>query len=460
MPTVLEWIAARKKGVVSAAPDETVASASQKMRDNKVGSLIVLDESGMIAGIVTERDVVNRSTASSACPDDMQVADVMTPAPVSCSPTTSVSAAAHIMARHHIRHLPIVGDGRPVGMISSRDILAYQLGLNKAMRAAAEEVALTGTNLRSLDLEEVLELVIAEVPKVFRAGRSLVHFTDDPAETHRAPVIRGSDCPWQEKHLRAPAEAPSHVGDGQPGPVCGGADSDGPSVVIPLATPGSAEGADGSPPKDRSMLCMCALPSGTASQDELLDYEMRLVGDIIRTYLGHARIHREACRAGQIDPLTSVPTRQLIDDKLSAEYHRGVRHSRPFCAVMVDVDHFKSVNDRFGHDAGDRILRAVAGVLQTNTRPIDAVGRYGGDEFIVIMPETRLAQGLAGIERLREVLERDVACPDGRPVTVSCGIAEWSGSVDDKPGDIVRRADIALYDAKHAGRNRVASAVA
>lgn len=154
------------------------------------------------------------------------------------------------------------------------------------------------------------------------------------------------------------------------------------------------------------------------------------------------------------DGLTGLWNRRHIDTTLDAAIQSATRHGTPLCVVMADVDHFKRVNDRHGHAIGDQVLQAVAGSLVGALRVEDQVGRYGGEEFLLILPATSLSQATVLTERLRQRLGAQPTVPAlDRPVTASFGVAEWRRG--EAAGTLVRRADQALYSAKAAGRNRV-----
>lgn len=159
------------------------------------------------------------------------------------------------------------------------------------------------------------------------------------------------------------------------------------------------------------------------------------------------------------DSLTSLYSKRYILDKLEAEMQRAVRFRTPLSIVMVDLDHFKGVNDVFGHLAGDAVLRAVARVLRESCRVYDIAGRFGGDEFCVMLPSTDLESSVPVAERIRVRLEelRPMADSDAA-VTASLGIAS-TGTVPGEglfdPAGLIERADRALYRAKNAGRNLV-----
>lgn len=146
------------------------------------------------------------------------------------------------------------------------------------------------------------------------------------------------------------------------------------------------------------------------------------------------------------DPLTGVCNRRALEESLDSMFAMMRRYDRTFCIAIFDIDHFKEVNDKHGHVSGDNILRDVARVLNECVRETDLLARFGGEEFVVIMPHTDLAGAMIFSERARENVE---AC---LPVTISGGAAQ--ASADDDPKKLLARADDALYGAKDAGRNR------
>jgi diguanylate cyclase (GGDEF)-like protein len=156
------------------------------------------------------------------------------------------------------------------------------------------------------------------------------------------------------------------------------------------------------------------------------------------------------------DSLTRLSNRGHLVNQLEAEFRRASLQGLALSCAIMDVDHFKTVNDTYGHAAGDRVLEAVAAQLARNCRSIDHVGRYGGEEFCLVLPRTQLDSAVTLADRMRCAIEQLQFSEDGRTfhVTVSFGLAEL-GSSDKTAGDIVRRADGALYRAKTSGRNRI-----
>jgi two-component system, cell cycle response regulator len=155
------------------------------------------------------------------------------------------------------------------------------------------------------------------------------------------------------------------------------------------------------------------------------------------------------------DALTGLRNRRHVEEYLERLVSLARRHAEPMAVLVVDIDRFKSVNDRHGHEAGDAVLREVAGRMVGSVRLEDMVGRWGGEEFLVVLPNTA-AEGAAELaERLRQVVaDQPCRLPDGGslPVTISIGCA---ASLMDDAATLVRAADAALYQAKESGRNRV-----
>ncbi len=151
------------------------------------------------------------------------------------------------------------------------------------------------------------------------------------------------------------------------------------------------------------------------------------------------------------DALTGLYNRGYLNECLDNEYRRGIRYGTPLCLIILDVDHFKSVNDTYGHPAGDKVLIDMASELKHHSRDIDIVARYGGEEFVLILPQTDSKSGLILAERLRaavEALEIPIHDELNLNITISIGLVAIPETETDS-------ADRALYQAKHSGRNRV-----
>ncbi len=156
------------------------------------------------------------------------------------------------------------------------------------------------------------------------------------------------------------------------------------------------------------------------------------------------------------DPLTQLRNRRVIYEHLEREFARARRYDHPLSVFMMDIDHFKSVNDNHGHGVGDEVLRVVARVLRNSTRETDIVGRYGGEEFIVLAPETGAEAAMIVGERIRTAIQAESEAGAGIPtVTISIGVATTQAVEAAHFEDLIHLADQALYSAKRAGRNQV-----
>ena len=167
----------------------------------------------------------------------------------------------------------------------------------------------------------------------------------------------------------------------------------------------------------------------------------------------------ESVELAVVDPLTGLHNRRYMEDHLRTLVAQAIRAGRPLSLLIADIDHFKAVNDTWGHDVGDKVLRQVAQRFRQNIRSMDLACRFGGEEFVGIMPDLDLARALQVGERLRASIAGDVfTVGPGRPlqVTASVGLAALAGW-DDTPDSLIKRADQALYAAKRRGRNRVMS---
>ncbi len=152
------------------------------------------------------------------------------------------------------------------------------------------------------------------------------------------------------------------------------------------------------------------------------------------------------------DELTELPNRRALMEILELEVERARRHGRPLSLALLDLDDFKQINDTYGHLTGDTVLRELAGVVRRSLRSTDVVGRFGGEEFMIIMPETEFSTAIRVLERVRLAIERTYFEPVGS-VSVSIGVTEFREG--DTVQDLIGRTDENLYTAKREGKNRV-----
>lgn len=170
-------------------------------------------------------------------------------------------------------------------------------------------------------------------------------------------------------------------------------------------------------------------------------------------------INKKLTQLSFTDPLTGLYNRRLLMDHLINERKRSKRSGQPFSVALLDLDHFKSVNDNYGHDIGDEVLKATATTMQRSTRGEDCVARYGGEEFCILFVNSGNGEHEIACERLRRNIAEDVSIPtaNGDNVTVTCsiGLAQWDIDKNETIESVLKRADQALYHAKKTGRNRV-----
>lgn len=194
---------------------------------------------------------------------------------------------------------------------------------------------------------------------------------------------------------------------------------------------------------------------GTFSESEL--QLLSMVGTSLSLALHNADIHQQMHELASRDGLTGLLNRRALEEALSRELKSCTRYHESACLILVDVDYFKHVNDLFGHVGGDAVLKSVATIMQQAVRDTDSVGRYGGEEFGIVLPHTDLDRAAVLAERLRDQIERHEFDVDGERVriTVSVGIAQLPDRTIRTVPEWMAAADAALYDVKGGGRNGV-----
>lgn len=444
----------RPSEIITVNCNATVNVAATQMFINKVGCLVVNDDDGKYAGIITERDIVNRVIAPSRNIEATTVAEIMTSNIVTCSPQTPTSEARGIMAANGIRHLPVVEEDVVVGMLSARDLMGKQLLED---RAAAEEVAMLSTCLKSIDINEAADIIVREVPKLFEAGKCVLCFSRNGQSAKEAVLVSRSKCD-------CPREQLDHANEGlfdneefrydSIPEACKSLGGQSPRLLIPLGVLDKKPSISHRRDDLQGFLCMCDLTASSAINRELVSYKARLAKEILGSHLTNARLYQQARLTSLTDALTGVGSRKLLEDKLQVECARAKRYERPFSLAIIDLDNFKSINDTLGHAAGDDALVQLAACMKRQKRTPDVLTRYGGDEFVILLPETKTEDAVTLMERLRRKTH-EIKLGADVSITVSCGIAQSKSDDTNLARDIMRRADIALYEAKSAGRNCV-----
>jgi diguanylate cyclase (GGDEF)-like protein len=219
-------------------------------------------------------------------------------------------------------------------------------------------------------------------------------------------------------------------------------------LCLPLVTQGDVIG------------CLSVSGPGLAEEGSFIEREwIERLAEQMALSLSNVQLRLSLRRQSVVDPLTELYNRRYMDESLKRELARAARSGRPVAVVLVDLDHFKNVNDDYGHEAGDGLLREVGRLLRERVRKCDIACRYGGEELIVILPECDLEVAIRRAEELRQGISALAFSHQGRLVaaTASFGVATTTELTDAAPETLVGAADMALYEAKRCGRNRVCS---
>ena len=238
-----------------------------------------------------------------------------------------------------------------------------------------------------------------------------------------------------------------------------------PTVCVPVVASGEVLGSlsfclGRKPVEERTTAVGDEVRQYNDNSDEVEQQEIEylsIMGESVAIALANIRL-REALRDQAVhDKLTGLFNRRFMDEVLDLELSRVERDKASLAVVMMDVDHFKKFNDRHGHDAGDMVLAALGGCLLRQTRKSDICCRYGGEELLVVLPDTDAAAAASWADTLRQAIENMILSHQGQqlgPVTVSCGVASYPLNANNK-AELVKAADEALYRSKADGRNRV-----
>jgi diguanylate cyclase (GGDEF)-like protein len=304
----------------------------------------------------------------------------------------------------------------------------------------------------SLELPSVLQTTVNEVGRALGAqygalsvegehgGPSLTtcYFRDGEAEDAARDELV-SDIEAYGVRLRGRMKA--YVHDGATGAVGGDAR---PVVAVPVIFHERTMGV---------LMVTSDEPERVWQDNEIM--LMRTVADQMAVAVNHARLFQQMQQQALTDGLTGCFNRRFFEIQLERDLHLATRMRQPVSLILIDIDHFKRVNDTHGHDAGDAALRILAGELREEVRGVDTAARYGGEEFAVILPQAGPEGALAVAERLRTRIERTEVPGVGR-ITASLGIATFPLHASSRDL-LVTAADRALYQAKRTGRNRVCS---
>jgi diguanylate cyclase (GGDEF)-like protein len=352
-------------------------------------------------------------------------------------------AAARLLRRRPAPPPPTLPEAAPHGAFARRhpasDLGAHVSDL-EAIADATRELA------RSTDLDSARHAICDAARQVSSAEVAILF---EPSEDGRGLTVsaslgvelRGVKLPFAGQpsgavaafHTRKPHFIPDLVGH--------------PAVFQPLAQQTGARSAMWQPvlrEREASGVLTVAWRQRFDQLDDRLASLMALLAAEAAVAIERADLLARLEAVARTDDLTGLPNRRCWEEELPRELARAGREHQPVCVAMLDLDQFKNYNDRFGHQAGDRLLREAAAAWRSRLRVSDLIARYGGEEFSVVLPGCPPDEAISLVERLR------VATPEGQ--SCSAGVATWDGV--ESPVALVGRADSALYDAKQSGRDR------
>ena len=211
------------------------------------------------------------------------------------------------------------------------------------------------------------------------------------------------------------------------------------------------------------MGCVVTKSTDNILSEKEINYIEQLTNQAATT-INRANVYAEILKHATLDALTGLYNRHQLEERIKQEVSSAKRQNRSLCTIMTDVDYFKNVNDTYGHAVGDLVLKTISTVIKHQLRDYDIAGRYGGEEFVIILPFTKLTEAKMVASRLRKAVENtqiDISKvnPDVQEkninVTISLGISEFN--IEDNEKTLLQKADKALYKAKENGRNRAES---
>ncbi len=463
-----------QQNLLTVSSDDTALRAAKIMSSYKIGCLLVLDSAKNFSGIISERDILGKVTINDIPAHAVEVQDIMTSEVITVTVEDEMSHVENLMSKHKIRHVPIVQDGQPIGLISSRDIINYHLETSKLMQIAAEQFGHLMSQLKSFKLDDVIDFAINKIPESFEASHAILVLHKPNS---KELVIHRNGCDTESSRLASANQIYEIAHEGNCDqtkcisnccqcPLPCHKES---KLLIPLEIQSLTHTASKNDSKDTSKntsktigyLCMCGFNAKSQTNDQVRQYKASLVRDALNKDLSNANIYKQYSKvkkASEVDHLTGLGSRRSLEKTLKTEYSRAKRYNRDLSVAILDIDKFKQVNDQHGHDVGDAVLKQVAELISHSLRSTDVIAtRFGGDEFVLLLPETSQDGAMILLERLRKEVEQlEIAGID--TITISCGVSNWHRCTDKTAAEILKRADEALYKAKANGRNCVAAA--
>ncbi len=366
----------------------------------------------------------------------------------------AINRDPHEYDEEELRFLRIVADRASLVIQSERAHEAAERSLQRA-EALYEVSAALGT---LDDPTTIVQGTLGGLARILESDATVLFTTDESPILHPGPLAVGPGIESiDERHLAAVADMYRKALQQRTGvhltgssedvtAICQALDTDR-VLLLPLHSHGAAHGT-----------VVVAIPTPAPIDDTVARLAATLVAHAGTTIENVSLMHELVRRAGT-DPLTGVANRRRFMEQAGREVARSRRRSSPYSVLMVDIDHFKRVNDEHGHGVGDEVLQVVAARMSAALREADLLARYGGEEFIILLPDATPSSATEAAERIRTLFDVVPIQTDAGPlsVTVSVGVAL---GLEHDLDDVIERSDQALYEAKESGRNRVVTAEA
>jgi diguanylate cyclase (GGDEF)-like protein/PAS domain S-box-containing protein len=424
------------RSLVSVPADSTVQDAVSIMLKRQL-SCILIKRNHMPVGILTERDVT-RLIYEKQSLDSITVDAVMSSPIRTIASDAPLHEASRLMKRHQCRRLGVTNrEGILIGVITQSDII-------KSVESRSIEL-----------LREVIHQKEEELQCALKSSWEKSLYLDNILRSSSDSAIIATTLDLTIKYFNPAAERlleyPAQEAIGQRLEDIHAKQAIAPSRLQHALAAVSSKGEYNFTIERRSSKNDISLECRVSG---IFDHDQDLVGYVltIRDVTERKRLEDQLRMAATIDKLTGMYNRQTLDDLLSREISRSHRYKIPLSLIMADIDHFKNINDTFGHQTGDHVLREIAETFKKNIRHSDIAGRWGGEEFMIIAPQTPQASAAVMAEKLRHIIATHAFYLQQR-VTISLGLTALRDH--DTLESLVSRTDSALYKAKKLGRNRV-----
>ncbi len=448
-----------KTGVIPAIPAYAFAR----------GALLVVPAAGLIAGLISQRLVGSRlahlvEVIDRSGPND----DLARIRYLGGDELGEVGNAVNrLLARVTRIRASMIDQERELSRAQIELRLKHDLAAKtEELSARLEERALLFDILRittsSPELDQVLHTLVERMGQLLKLREAVMFIHDESSQTF---VVRAAyGFPQQEavvgRSVLLGEGISGHVGKTREPLVVEDVSRE--ETYLAFWGQAAREGSLAAVPILYQQRLLGVLTVTRPEQDPITDVHLKLlcaIADNASLAIRNAQLFERMRELSTHDELTALANRRLFRQQLGMEIDRARRFQKPLALVAIDIDHFKQLNDRHGHPAGDAVLRSVSELLAASVRKVDLVARVGGEEFMILLPRADLGEASAVAEKLRTAIAA-AELPSGRDppnnqLTISLGVSQLEATDGEDGEALVRRADQALYAAKHAGRNRV-----